>query len=219
MKDGVLPPGAGPEEVCAAFDVSRESCDRLRIYASELARWNPRINLVSKSTLPHLWVRHIADSLQLLRLLPPGTRRIIDLGSGSGAPGLVLALALADAGDIHTILVESLAKKAAFLRSVAQKANVRVRVENRRIEDIDPASLTCDSHTVVTARALAPLPELLGLAFPFLEAGAQGLFLKGQDVGKELTQATRYWNIDAEQIPSLTDSAGVVLKIREIRRV
>jgi 16S rRNA (guanine527-N7)-methyltransferase len=92
-------------------------------------------------------------------------------------------------------------------------------VENRRIEDIDPASLACDSRSVVTARALAPLPELLRLAFPFLEAGAQGLFLKGRDVEKELTLATRYWNIDAEQIPSLTDSAGVVLKVREIERV
>ena len=219
MKGDLIAPDAGPEEVCAAFGVSRESCAKLRIYADELARWSPRVNLVSRKTLPQLWTRHVADSLQLIPLLGSRTRRIIDLGSGGGAPGLVLALALAEERDIHIFLVESVAKKAAFLRSVAQKAGVRVTVLNARIEDVDPAAAGCDSHTVVTARALAPMPELVELAAPFLQMGAQGLFLKGQDVGKELTQATRYWKIDAEQFPSRTDSAGTIVRIREIKRV
>ena len=218
MKGDLIAPDAGPEEICAAFDVSRESCAKLCIYAGELARWSPRVNLVSRKTLPQLWTRHVADSLQLIPLLGSRTRRIIDLGSGGGAPGLVLALALAER-DIHIFLVESVAKKAAFLRSVAQKAGVRVTVLNARIEDVDPAAAGCDSQTVVTARALASMPELVELAAPFLQRGAQGLFLKGQDVGKELTQATRYWKIDAEQFPSRTDSAGTIVRIREIRRV
>ena len=217
MRDGRLKADASREEVCGFFDVSRESCRRLQIYADELGRWQKRINLVGPATLKHLWVRHIADGLQLARLLPQQSRQVIDLGSGSGVPGLVLALGMER--DIHIVLVESNAKKAAFLRNVAQKAGVRVRIENRRIEELDVAALGCDVHTTVTARALAPLPKLLDLAFPMLEKGAQGLFFKGQDVGKELTEATKYWNIRHDVLPSVTDESGAILRIREIERV
>ncbi len=217
MRDGRLGADAGREEVCAFFGVSRESCRRLQVFADELERWQKRINLVGPATLKHLWVRHIADGLQLVRHLPQQTRQVIDLGSGSGVPGLVLALGMA--GEIHMVLVESNAKKAAFARNVAQKAGIRVRIENRRIEELDMAALGCDAHTVVTARALAPLPKLLDLAFPMLEKGAQGLFLKGQDVGKELTEATKYWKIRHEVLPSVTDESGAIVRIREIERV
>ncbi len=215
--DGRLKADASREEVCDFLEVSRESRRRLQVYADELAHWQKRINLVGPAALKHLWVRHIADGLQLARHLPRQTRRVIDLGSGSGVPGLVLALGMER--DIHMVLVESNAKKAAFLRNVAQKAGIRVRIENRRIEALDVVDLGCDIQTVVTARALAPLPKLLDLAFPLLEKGAQGLFLKGQDVGKELTEATKYWKIRHEVLPSVTNESGAILRIREIERV
>ena len=215
--DGRLKADASREEVCDFLEVSRESRRRLQVYADELAHWQKRINLVGPAALKHLWVRHIADGLQLARHLPRQTRRVIDLGSGSGVPGLVLVLGMER--DIHMVLVESNAKKAAFLRNVAQKAGIRVRIENRRIEALGVVDLGCDIQTVVTARALAPLPKLLDLAFPLLEKGAQGLFLKGQDVGKELTEATKYWKIRHEVLPSVTNESGAILRIREIERV
>ena len=215
----ILGPTAGEEEVCERFGVSRESRKRLGIYVRELERWNRRINLVGPKTIGQVWTRHVADALQLIPLLPEGTRGIVDLGSGGGVPGLVLALALAGERDIHMTLVESNAKKAAFLRQVAQKAGVRVNIINQRIEHLDPADLGAGPDMAVTARALAPLPELLELSWPLLRAGAVGIFLKGQDVERELTEATRYWKIKAKKVPSITDEKAEILIVEEARRV
>ncbi len=215
----ILPPDAGPEEVCARFGVSRESRARLELYAAELARWQRRINLVGPETLRHVWTRHIADSLQLLDHLPEGTRRIVDLGAGGGAPGLVAALALGEEAGPRVMLVERSGKKAAFLRSVAQKAQVRVMIRHQRIEDLDPEAEGFGPADLVTARALAPMAKLLALALPMLERGARGVFFKGQDVERELTEATRYWHIVHEIVPSVTDAGGVLVKIREVRGV
>ncbi len=219
MRHEILDPDAGPEEVCARFDVSRESCARLGLYVDELNRWQKRINLVGPGTLSRVWVRHVADGLQLLPLLQEGGyAQLVDLGSGGGVPGLVVALALHEGSDLHVVLVESNAKKAAFLRHVVREAGICATILNTRIEHLDVDALGCGAQTAVTARALAPLPKLLELAGPMLERGATGLFLKGQDVDGELTEVTRYWKLRVRSYPSVTDPGGVILKVEEIRR-
>ncbi len=216
MGNEIIAADAGPEEICARFDVSRESCARLEAYVEHLRHWQRRMNLVGAKTLPHVWARHVADALQLLPLLPRGLRHIVDLGSGAGIPGMVLAMVLG--GDVEVVLVESNVKKAAFLRYVAQEAAARVTIRNERIEAVDVAAPVPAGAELITARALAPLPRLLDLAWPWLERGATGLFLKGQDVESELTEATRYWKMQVELIPSLTDEKGVILKVKEVER-
>ena len=220
MRNEILAPDAGPEAVCARFDVSRESCARLSFYVQELKRWQKRINLVGPGTLSHVWVRHVADGLQLLPLLrEDGYAQLVDLGSGGGVPGLVVALALGGEFAPRVVLVESNAKKAAFLRHVVRETGICATIVNRRIEHLDVDSLDCGPRTVVTARALAPLPRLLRLAEPMLGCGATGLFLKGQDVDEELTEATRYWKLRVRSYPSATDPGGIILKVEEIKRV
>src|SRR5262249_41385593 len=152
--------------------------------------------------LGHVWTRHVADSLQLLRLAPQA-HAWVDLGSGGGFPGLVLACALADKPPATVHLVESNAKKAAFLREAVRTLTLPALVHAMRIKDFVQGF--AETPDVVTARALAPLTDLLGHAAPLLERGAQGLFLKGQDVEAELTEASKYWRIDAVLAPSLTD--------------
>ncbi len=203
--------------VAVQFNVSRESLDRLKIYAGLLRTWQKRINLVAPSTLDALWVRHIADGLQLLRLLPQSCRTIADIGSGSGVPGVVLAIMLCDSGR-HVHLVESNGKKAAFLREVLRQTGAAASVHLERFETAcrrDPVA----GADVVCARAVAPLCRLLELSEPLLKKGAIGLFHKGQDVDSELTEATKYWRIDFEKHPSETDSRGCILEIKEIERV
>ncbi len=219
MPHEILDPGAGAEEVCGRFNVSRESCKRLSLYVKELERWQKRINLIGPATLSQVWVRHVADGLQLLpHLEEGGFTQLVDLGSGGGMPGLVVALALHGHGDMRVVLVESNAKKAAFLRHVVREAGICATILNTRIEHLDLDALGCGKWTAVTARALAPLPKLLDLAAPMLLRGASGLFLKGQDVDEELTEATRYWKLRVRSCPSVTDPGGVILKVEEIRR-
>ncbi len=219
MPHELLDPDAEPEEICARFDVSRESCARLSLYVDELTHWQKRINLIGPGTLPQIWVRHVADGLQLLPLLEGGGyAQLVDLGSGGGVPGLVVALALHGHTDMEVVLVESNAKKAAFLRHVVRKTGICATILNTRIEHLDVDSLSCDMRTAVSARALAPLPKLLDMAAPLLQRGATGFFLKGQDVDEELTQATRYWRLRTQSYPSVTDPGGVILKVEEIGR-
>lgn len=210
MSDEASPP---PEEVVEALlrlGVSRETLLRLQVFADLLVRWQRRINIVAPSTLPQLWRRHILDSAQLLPLLPPGARRLVDLGSGGGFPGLVLAIL--GMPEVH--LVEADRRKAAFLREAARvSAAAGVRVHPKRIEELQPFPVD-----VVTARALAPLPRLLRLAEPFLAAGAIGVFPKGAEVDTELTEALRSWTMIVERVPSLT-AEGWILVLREVRRV
>jgi 16S rRNA (guanine527-N7)-methyltransferase len=196
-------------EVLRAFDVSRESELKLRAFVDLLREWQGKMNLVSKASMADVWHRHVADSLQLLRLMPQSPQVIADLGSGAGFPGLVLALA-----GPHTVhLYESIGKKALFLREATRLTGAKAEIHQMRIEDIEEPPKV----DFVTARALAPLDRLLELASPFLEKGATALFMKGQDVDEELTQATKSWRIKLAKHPSLTDSRSVILAVTEAR--
>ena len=199
----------------ALTPVSRETSARLDTFVTLLLKWQKTTNLIAPTTVGHLWTRHIADSLQLLSLAPEA-RIWIDLGSGGGFPGLVLACALADQPAARVHLVESNAKKAAFLREAARSLRVPALVHAARIEDL--AEQLADSVDVVTSRALAPLTGLLALAEPLLKKGAKGLFLKGQDVEAELTEASKYWNIESLLAPSLTNPDGRILVVHHCSR-
>ena len=182
---------------------------RLERYASLLKDWNRRHNLVSERSLEGLWRRHFWDSAQLVPLVPPGTRTMADLGSGAGFPGLVLAELLR--GSVSVTLNEATAKKCAFLAAAAEAMELKIKIQNRRIEDA-PAQ----AFDLITARACAPLPKLLGYAQHFLGPNSVCLFLKGQNVGSELTETHKSWNMGVRQIPSLTDPSGVILELREL---
>jgi 16S rRNA (guanine527-N7)-methyltransferase len=198
----------------ALTPVSRETATRLDAFIALLLKWQATTNLIAPSTLPEIWTRHVADSLQLVPLAPDA-RVWVDLGSGGGFPGLAIACALAETGGtVH--LVESNAKKAAFLREGVRKIDVPALVHAQRIEDFVHSQL--GPVDMVTARALAPLSGLLGYAEPLLKNGAQALFLKGQDVETELTEAARYWKIAADLIPSRTASSGRIVAVRAARR-
>lgn len=192
-------------------DVSRETSARLETYATLLAKWQAKINLVGPATLPDLWRRHFLDSAQLLPLLPKAAGVLVDLGSGAGFPGLVLAIM--SAWRVH--LVDSDQRKCAFLRQVALDTGIndRVAIHARRFEDV--AGYQAD---VVTARACAPLTDLLGYALPFIGESGTCLFLKGAQVEEELTAAEADWNMRVARRPSLTDKAGVILVIDRLQR-
>ena len=172
------------------------------------------MNLIAASTVPTLWTRHIADSLQLLAIAPLA-RKWADLGSGGGFPGLPIACALADQNSAEVHLIESNKKKAAFLREAVRVTGAPAVVHAERVADFGRTFR--GDLDVVTARALAPLPELLSIAYPLLKRGAQGLFPKGQDVEAELTQATKCWSIQASLVPSRTDPKSRVVVIREAK--
>jgi 16S rRNA (guanine527-N7)-methyltransferase len=195
--------------------VSRETAQRLDRFVELLLKWQRVNNLIADSSVDHLWTRHIADSLQLIALAPHA-RAWVDLGSGAGFPGLVLACALADTPGAVVHLIESNAKKAAFLREAARVTRAAAIVHDGRAEALVPAWR--DPVDVVTARALAPLAILVELAAPMVKRGAKALFLKGQDVEAELTQATKYWNIGAAILPSRTDRSGRIVEIRALAR-
>lgn len=189
--------------------VSRETEERLSVYVALLLTWNRRINLIGRADEPHVWVRHIEDSLQLIPLMPSNLNRAIDLGSGAGFPGLILAIVTGIPFD----LVESDQRKAAFLREAACTTATPATIHAIRIEDtkIPPASL-------VTARALAPLSQLLAMAHRFIAPGGVALFPKGTTVEQELTTARAVWNMRVERFPSRTHPDGAILKLSEVER-
>jgi 16S rRNA (guanine527-N7)-methyltransferase len=197
-------------------DVSRETWERLDGFVDRLLSAQQTMNLIAASTVPQVWTRHVADSLQLLALAP-GARRWIDFGSGAGFPGLVIAAALADAPGTAVHLVDSTKKKATFLAETAVALNLPVTVHPERIEDFAAANRV--SFDVVTARAVAPLPKLIGYATPLLKRGTVGLFPKGQDVEAELTEAAKYWTIEADLIPSKTDPRGRIVVVRRASKL
>ena len=189
---------------------------RLDRFVELLVAWQKHTNLIARSTIPVIWTRHIADSLQLLDLAPHA-KVWADLGSGAGFPGIVIACALADTEGAKVHLVESIGKKATFLREAVQVTGAPAIVHALRIEDfVDNAPESID---VVTARALAPLPKLLALAYPLLKKGALGLFPKGQDVASQLTEATKYWKIEHSLIRSRTDEKAQILVVRHLEPV
>jgi 16S rRNA (guanine527-N7)-methyltransferase len=195
------------------FCVSRESWDQLDTYVALLEQWQVRVNLIAPSTAGDIWERHIKDGLQLVTLLPPGCKVIADLGTGAGLPGMVLGIAR----PVKVHLYEANGKKVAFLREAVRKTGIDAQVHQVRLETL--AATRLPPVDVVTARALAPLDELLGLAQPFLKAGATGLFMKGKDVENELASAAKRWRFSYNKHPSLTDSQSVILEIKEVSRV
>jgi 16S rRNA (guanine527-N7)-methyltransferase len=204
---------ADRERALALTPVSRETLARLDRFVEALLEWQQHTNLVAPSTEPAIWTRHIADSLQLLPLAPEA-QIWADLGSGGGFPGLIVACVLAERSGAEVHLVESIGKKTNFLREAARVTGAPVEVHAMRIADfIRRAPKRLD---VVTARALAPLPKLLAEAYPLLKRGARGLFAKGQDVGTELTQAAKCWNIKATWAESRTDPRSRIVIVESI---
>ena len=189
--------------------VSRETLARLEAYAALLIRWSTRINLVGRDTVADLWRRHILDSAQLRPIVPDRGRSLIDLGSGAGLPGLILAILGVPAVE----LVEADSRKCAFLREAARLTETDVTIRPCRIEAVPPHPVD-----VVTARACAPLDRLLGLAEPFLAPDSECLFLKGERVEQELTLARQHWTMSVSACQSRSDPRGVILRLQQVAR-
>lgn len=200
----------------ALTPVSQETEARLDKFVALLLQWQAATNLISSATMLHLWVRHVADSLQLLDLAPTGAKVWVDFGSGGGFPAIPLACALAERPGAKVHLVESNGKKAAFLREAIRVTGVPAVVHAKRIEDVGDSY--GDRVDVVTARALAPLKTLCDQAHPLIEQGAVALFLKGQDVDAELTEAAKYWTLLADKVPSKTSPEGYIVVVRGLTR-
>jgi 16S rRNA (guanine527-N7)-methyltransferase len=193
----------------ALFPVSRETERDFEALVQLLTRWQSVKNLVGPATLPEVWTRHIADSAQLTTLAPDALRWL-DLGSGAGFPGLVIAILLKGRPGAEVTLVEANGRKCAFLREAARVLGLPARVVNARIEETVPDIQ--GPVDVVTARALAPLPMLLGWTEKLLTTGSLGLFPKGQDVEAELTESAKCWRIQSSIAASITNpEAGIVI--------
>lgn len=202
-----------PEEFAGLTNVSRETLARLTEYADILCHWQKSVNLVGRVTLTDIWRRHMLDSAQLVPHVPENANEIMDMGSGGGFPGLVLAIML----DRPVHLVEATGKKTAFLREAARITGAPVTVHNCRIEALDPWPVD-----LITARAMAPLEKLLSYAAPFLALKGERppvcLFLKGARAEQELTEARKSWKMTVDRFPSITDPAGSVLRIQDLKR-
>lgn len=205
----------GPEAFQRALAVSRETVDRLIMYENLLRQWQRAVNLVAPGTIPDIWDRHFADSAQLARLIPEDAASLVDLGSGGGFPGLVLAIMLAERDRIRVSLIESDTRKAAFLREVARQTGVPVDILATRIENPE-TQRKVGRVDVVTVRALAPLSRLLELAAPFFAPRTVGLFLKGRDIHGEIDEARVSWRVDVELVQSMTDSQGQIAVVRNV---
>lgn len=192
--------GATPEQIA---DLTR--------FLDMLAAGNEVMNLVGPASIPDFWNRHAWDSAQLMKLAPEA-RTWADLGAGAGFPGLVLAILGKDQDGFHVHLVESMAKRCRFLSEVVRELGLPATVHNDRAENL---KLSVD---IVTARACAPLHRLLGYAQPYFRLGATGLFLKGQDVAADIEEATRFWDFEADIIPSLSDERGRIVRVRRLGR-
>jgi 16S rRNA (guanine527-N7)-methyltransferase len=210
---GTLDLDADKARALTLFPVSRETEMRLDTYVKVFLLWQSKLNLVASSTLHELWTRHIADSLQLLPLVPEA-RVWVDLGSGGGFPGIPIACALADQPGAKVHLIESNGKKAAFLREAVRATGAAAVVHQERAEKFGESC--AETVHAVTARALAPLKILCDLAFPLISRGAVGLFPKGQDIDAELTDAAKYWKLEAVKVPSKTSPESSIVVIRSL---
>ncbi|MCL6283490.1 16S rRNA (guanine(527)-N(7))-methyltransferase RsmG [Ruegeria sp. 2012CJ41-6] len=198
----------------SGFDVSRETIERLTIFAELVKKWNPRINLVSRNSLETLWDRHFVDSLQVLQCADLGNHWV-DIGSGGGFPGLVTAIAAMDNHADHRFtLIESDQRKCAFLRTVVRETGCNVKVLTERIESVDP-----QQADILSARALTDLDVLFSFCDRHLKPNGLALFPKGVSWKKEVDNAAKQWNFTADAITSLTEPNAVILKIRGIARV
>jgi 16S rRNA (guanine527-N7)-methyltransferase len=199
----------------ALTPVSRETAARLDLFVELLLKWQATTNLIGASTIPTLWTRHIADSLQLLSLAPDAPVWV-DMGSGGGFPGLVVACELTETPDARVHLIESNARKAAFLREAVAVTGASALVHPIRMEKfVESFSGRAD---VVSARAVSSLDVVLGESFPLLRRGALGIYPKGQDVEAELTLASKYWKISADLVPSRTDPKSRIVVVRALER-
>lgn len=203
-----------PDDIRAALNVSRETLVRLQTLADLLVKWSPRINLVSKSTMTSLWERHILDSVQVLRCAPNQALHWVDIGSGGGFPGLVVALMEGEPDAPQKVtLIESDQRKCAFLRTVLRETGVKASVLTERIEKAPP-----QEADILSARALADLPLLFDFAERHLSPDGTALFPKGASWQKELKSVQESWSFDCEVVKSITDSQAVILKVGELKR-
>ncbi|HEX3484872.1 MAG TPA: 16S rRNA (guanine(527)-N(7))-methyltransferase RsmG [Micropepsaceae bacterium] len=186
----------------------------MTLYAEMLTDWNSRQNLVSRASMADLWCRHFWDSAQLAALVPESAGSVVDLGSGAGFPGLVLAELLRERSGFRVVLYEATAKKCRFLEAVATRLNLPAEVRQGRIEDAEP-----EIFDVITARACAPLVKLFAYAQRFWGKDSKALLLKGQNVEVELTESNKSWRMEMIRHQSRSDSSGVILEIRELHRV
>ena len=204
--------GFGPDAISKQIDVSRETFERLEAVLVCLDDYRKRMNLIGPSEWDHIWRRHVADSLWLVPHISMDAR-VVDLGSGGGFPALPLACVLTSMGSGHVTMVETVGKKAAFLRAAVSAAGLNATVRQGRVEkagDIDA--------DIVTARAFAPLPRLMDYAAPWLTNSAIGLFHKGERWKEELTAASKEWTFASEAIPKRDGGAGIILKVSEVSR-
>lgn len=204
----------GPDDFQRATNVSRETLPRLKLFVSLLEEWNQRHNLVSRRSLSDVWRRHLFDSAQLAELIPADASTLVDLGSGAGFPGLVLAVLMRERAGFRTVLYEATRKKCEFLGAASEGLRLAVEIRNARIEDGPP-----ETFDIVTARACAPLPRLLLYAERFQGPSTRNLFLKGQNVGVELAESCKSWRMKLDQRASRSDPTGTVLVIEDLRRV
>lgn len=216
----LLPETFGPAEFVAAFPVSRETSERLEIYAARLRFWQNTINLVAPTTLDDVWRRHFADSAQLLDHIPATAKSLVDVGSGAGFPGLVLAILLANRGPGHrVVLIESDSRKAAFLADVVRHTGIgsaiAVDIVSQRVETAATRARVGPTD-LVTARALAPMDRLLGWVAPLFGPNTHGVFLKGQDVETELAKAVQKWRITYDLVPSRTAAHARIVVVRQL---
>lgn len=208
----------GPEAFATRFDVSRETIEKLVTYEALLKQWQNAVNLVAASTLDQIWQRHFTDSAQLLEQIPPDARRLADLGSGAGFPGLVLAILLADAGRNQSVaitLIESDQRKAAFLREVVRSVDIPVDIVSTRIEhSATLEAIRCVD--VVTARALARLQRLFELSIPLVGPDTVCLFLKGRGAIAEIEEARRGFTFESALLQSQTDPEARLVVVRHL---
>jgi 16S rRNA (guanine527-N7)-methyltransferase len=203
--------GFGPEDAIRLTGVSRETLERVRSYLAVLDQWRERINLIGPGEGRHLWRRHVLDSLQLIEQISSEDLSVADLGSGAGFPGLVIACALAERPGASVTLVEKSPRKSEFLEAAIAAQGLPARVLNVRIED--PPRQKFD---LVTARALAPLPKLLGYAHGWLKPSGKALLMKGRDVAAEVAEAREAWTFEMSDRASLSSPEGRVLGISSI---
>ncbi len=202
------------DHLIAGMDVSRETWDRLTGLEALVRQWNPTINLVSRSSLSDLWARHIHDSAQLFTFCPVTARTWVDVGSGGGFPGIVVAILAAEhCPDLRVTLVESDLRKATFLRQATRTLRLSAEILSQRIE-----SLPALAADVLSARALAPLPDLITIAERHLKPGGLAMFPKGERHASEITEARRIWDIDLEVRPSQSQPDAAILIIKRFER-
>ncbi len=212
-----MTPEEGLKLVDGVKSVSRETQGRLTVFYSLLCQWQKRINLISPASVDHIWERHIADSVQCSVLFPQ-LNHLVDIGSGAGFPGMVLAMLMVENGGGRVEFVESNGKKCAFLKAVVREtglvgAGIDIHVHHDRVENVLEG---LDVPELVTARALAPLNQLLGLTESFLRQGATGLFPKGRSHKKEINEAEKYWSFQCKISPSRFEENSVLLQVNDL---